>query len=145
MTKINMDEYGTWMPKGEDEVTEMYDHYTAFLETIERAAGKFSEATGKGGGPDLADCEIQMGNEMMHLYWKEYRCGGYEDNELSFPIKILWGDNDWEEELKREQVRKNLEAVKKKKAEEEANRKRKEKRDYENYLKLKEKFEESTS
>jgi len=143
VTKINMDEYGTWMPKNEDEVTEMYDHYTAFLETIERAADKFSQASGKGYvPPDLEECEIQMGNEMMHLYWKEYRCGGYEDEELSFPIKILWDDNNWEEELKKETARKAREAALKKKAEEEANRKRKEKRDYETYLALKKKFKE---
>lgn len=142
MTKINMDEYGTWTPDNEEEVKEMYDYYTAFLEVIERAAGKFSEASGKGFGPDISDCEIQMGNEMVHLYWQEYRCGGYEDGELAFPIKILWGDNDWEEELKREQIRKNLEAIKKKKAEQEAIRKRKEKRDYDTYLALKKKFKE---
>lgn len=142
MTKINMDEYGTWNPENKEEVEEMYDHYTAFLEVIERAASKFSEASGKGYGPDLEDCKIQMGNEMIYLHWKEYRYGGYEDKKLSFPIKILWGDNDWEEELKKETMRKNLEAIKKKKVEEEAIRKRKEKRDYETYLALKKKFKE---
>ena len=92
---------------------------------------------------DLSDGKLNIECGQLYYTYETYCCGDYENHSVVVPLEYLF-DDKWIEEAKAENLRKNLEAVAKKKEEDAKKERLAKARRYEEYLDLCKEFDEDS-